>query len=228
MEWVKQPMSREKRLGIFSCFLLSLGAILFTLVVVLCANNFLTTWLAGQERYLTADQLIGVDIPAVTPTPTPAPTSTPEPMPAVRIIIPKIGVNAAIVEIDLRIELRQGVWRGVWDTAAYAVGHRQNSANPGERGNIILSGHNNTEGAVFRRLAEMAPGDEVFVYTLDREFVYVVEKVDIVLAVGASPEEKAKHAAYTVRTPDETLTLVSCWPYVTYTHRVYVVTKPKR
>jgi sortase A len=190
-------------------------------------NDLFTAWLAGQERYLVADQLIGVGIPATTPTTTPVPTPTSLPAPAVRIIIPEIGVNAAIVEIDLILEQRQGTWRGVWDTAAYAVGHRRNSANPGERGNIVLSGHNNTEGEVFRRLADVTSGDEVFLYTLDQEYVYVVEHVDIVRAVGASAEEKAKHAAYTARTPEETLTLVSCWPYVTYTHRVYVVAKPK-
>jgi LPXTG-site transpeptidase (sortase) family protein len=222
-----QFMSSERQVRFFSGFLLGLGAILLALVVVFYANHLFAMWLAGQEKYLAADQLIGVDIPATTPTLTPVPTSTPVPMPAVRIIIPKIDVNAVIVEIDLKVEWRQGMWQGVWDTAAYAVGHRQNSAHPGERGNIVLSGHNNTEGAVFRRLAELAPGDEVFVYTLDEEFVYVVEHVDIVRAVGASSEEKAKHAAYTARTPDETLTLVSCWPYITYTHRVYVVAKPK-
>ena len=218
-------MSGERRIRFSSCFLIGSGAILLTLVAIVSVNDLFTAWLAGQERYLVADQLIGVGIPA--PAPTPVPIPPPPSAPAVRIIIPQIGVNAAIVEIDLILEQRQGMWRGVWDTAAYAVGHRRNSANPGERGNIVLSGHNNTEGEVFRRLSELTSGDEIFLYTLDQEYAYVVEHVDIVRAVGASAEEKAKHAAYTARTPKETLTLVSCWPYVTYTHRVYVVARPK-
>ena len=73
----------------------------------------------------------------------------------------------------------------------------------------------------------MEPGDRIYLYTLDEEFVYIVEKKDWVLAVGATAEDDAKHARYTARTPDETLTLTSCWPYATYTHRVYIVAKPQ-
>jgi sortase A len=193
-------------------------------------------WLARQDHYLVSDRAVSFDIPPITPTLTPTPTPTPEPeptptpepepMPAVRIIIPKIGVNEKIVEIGLRKIGSGENTRYVWDTAKYAVGHRNNSAHPGQPGNSVLSGHNNTHGEVFRHLDRLEPGDEIYLYTLDEEFVYVVEKKDLVLAVGTTPEDKAKHARYIARTPDKALTLTSCWPYATYTHRVYIVAKP--
>jgi sortase A len=149
-------------------------------------------------------------------------------MPAVRIIIPKIGLNEKIVEIGLKKIGSEESTRYVWDTAKYAVGHRSNSAHPGQPSNIVLSGHNNTYGEVFRYLDRLEPGDRIYLYTLDEEFVYIVEKKDLVLAVGATARDNAKHARYTARTPDETLTLTSCWPYATYTHRVYIVAKPQK
>jgi sortase A len=149
-------------------------------------------------------------------------------MPAVRIIIPKIGVNEKIVEIGLKKVGSGEDTRYVWDTAKYAVGHRVNSAHLGQPGNIVLSGHNNAYGEVFRLLDRLESGDVIYLYTLDEEFAYTVEKTDLVLALGATTKDKAKHARYTARTPDETLTLTSCWPYATYTHRIYVVAKPQK
>jgi len=195
-------------------------------------------WLAHRDLYLVSEQAAVFGIPSITPTLIPAPTPTPEPeptpifepepLPAIRIIIPKIEVNERIVEIGLRKIGEGEAARYLWDTAEYAVGHRENSAHPGQQDNIILSGHNNAYGEVFRRLDELEPGDLIYLYTLDQEFVYVVEKKDLVLAVGATEEDDAKHARYTARSPDETLTLASCWPYVTYTHRIYVIAKPQK
>jgi sortase A len=88
---------------------------------------------------------------------------------------------------------------------------------------MILLGHNNTHGEVFRRLSELATGDTISVYTLDRKFSYVVTGTDVVRAVGATEQDKRTHSLYLGPKPDQTLTVVSCWPYATYTHRVYVV-----
>ena len=114
-----------------------------------------------------------------------------------------------------------------WDVPSFAVGHYDTSAYPGETDNIVLTGHNNTLGEVFRHLDALEPGDEIFLYTLDDEHVYTVENKEKVLALGASASDLAKHAHYTAPTSEETLTLVSCWPWATYTHRIYVVAKPK-
>jgi len=214
----------------------SLGILIW--LVLYAAYTGFYDWLDGQKPYLMSGRIAGFDIPPLTPTltplPTPAPSPTPtplpevQPLPAIRIIIPKIGVNAKIIEISI-IQTGSGEnTRYLWETPAYAVGHHEGSADPGEPGNIVLSGHNNTLGEVFRDLNQLEPGDEIYLYTLDKEFKYVVQAKDLVLAVGASEADRARHAAYVARTPDETLTLVSCWPYATYTHRIYVVAKPAK
>jgi LPXTG-site transpeptidase (sortase) family protein len=206
------------------------GATILLLLGLQYSSRELHRWLTRQDRYLVSDRIAGFDIPSITPTliPTSTPTPEPEPMPAVRIIIPKIGVNEKIVEIGLKKIGSDEDTRYVWDTAKYAVGHRGNSAHPDQRGNIVLSGHNNVFGQVFRDLDRLEPGDKIYLYTLDKEFVYIVENKELVLAVGATDEDKAKHARYTARTLDETLTLASCWPYATYTHRIYIVAKPQQ
>jgi LPXTG-site transpeptidase (sortase) family protein len=209
------------------------------------AHGAFYSWLGRQNKYIVSEHVTAFEIPLVTPisksdptpssipslaptlTPIPTPTLEPEPIPAVRIIIPKIGVNAKIVEVELR-EISQGA-RTVyaWDVPAYAVGHHDTSAYPTEQDNIVLTGHNNTLGQVFRRLDALEPGDEIFLYTVDDEYAYTVESKDKVLALGAAASDIAKHSRYTAPTSEETLTLVSCWPWATYTHRIYIVAKPK-
>ncbi|MFQ5576372.1 MAG: sortase, partial [Anaerolineae bacterium] len=144
----------------------------------------------------------------------------------VRLAIPAIGVNAAVVETGLEVVqwLNSPALR--WQTPDYAVGHRQTSARPGQPGNMILSGHNNTAGSVFLRLSELKPGDEFTVYTADFSYNYRVVASEKVLWTGAGERQIARHYELTADTPDETLTLVSCWPYATYTHRLYVTAKP--
>lgn len=194
--------------------------------------NLFYGWLAQQKYYLIWSQVAVFDIPTITPTitptpmPIPTPTPTPQPLPAVRIMIPKIGVNAKIVEVGFTVVNYGATAKLVWDTAAYAVGHHEDSAYPGQNGNIILSGHNNTQGEVFRDLNRLEPGDTVYLYTLDKEFIYVVQTKELVPYVGATENDMLRHTQYALRTPDETLTLISCWPYVSYTHRIYITAKP--
>ena len=161
-----------------------------------------------------------------TPTAIPTPTPTPQPQPPIRVIIPGIGVNSTVRQVGVSISgdpLNPNV---TWTELGIGIGHDESSVNPGESGNIVLFGHNNYAGQVFRRLSELKVGDAVYVYTLDQEFSYIVQEVDIVRAVGMTEQDKRVHASYMGTKSEETLTLISCWPYSTYTHRVYVVAKP--
>lgn len=146
------------------------------------------------------------------------PPSIPTAVP-VRIVIPKIAVNAHVVEIVPQND-------GSWGTAAYAVAYHAGTGLIGEANNIVLSGHNNFQGEVFRRLAELQAGDEITLYSADNGYRYVVQETAIVPWVAASAEDRRRHVQYLLPTPAPTLTLVSCWPYWVYTHRVYVVATP--
>ncbi len=119
-----------------------------------------------------------------------------------------------------------GVKVGIWDTADHAVAHHNNSANPGEKGNVVMSGHHNTKGEVFRRLFELEVGADIFLHAADgHEYRYVVEENLLLPEEDASMEERKRHAHYMDPTLDATLTLISCWPYWSYSHRVVVIAK---
>ncbi len=100
-----------------------------------------------------------------------------------------------------------------WETLKRGVGHRIGSANPGQRGNMVLSAHNDIYGEIFRYLDQLQPGDEIFVYTVSEEFRYVVSEQRIV-----SPTDVWVLAS----TQGPTLTLISCYPYLIDTERIVV------
>lgn len=162
-----------------------------------------------------------------TPTPTPTPIRPPADHPPTRIVIPSIGVDSNIVEVGWSvIQGKDGKFSSVWNTADYAVGYHKTSGLPGNIGNCVLSGHNNIKGEVFKNLSDVKPGDMIYLYVFDQEYQYKVESAFIVKEVGASEEQRRNNAQWIAPSSDERLTLVSCWPYWTNTHRVIVVAKP--
>lgn len=187
-------------------------------------------------------------MPTPSPTPTamitgtPGPTRTPEPLPVIpsapaavpkpaasaptRIVIPAIGLDAKIVEVGWQAVERDGQWITEWEVADYAVGFHRGSAYPGNPGNTVLSGHHNVRGKVFRYLVNVEQGDEVVLYADGRAFVYRVESKQIVPEKYASVEQRTRNAQLIGYFPDERLTLVTCWPLTSSTHRVVVVAKP--
>ncbi len=185
-------------------------------------------------------------IPSPTLTPTPAPRATamvdtrlPEPAPPLtlptptpgpgseaptHLLIPSIGVDTDVVEVGFKLVDEQGTLTREWETADYAAGHHVGSANPGGQGNVVISGHNNIQGRVFRLLERLTPDDEITLITASgRRYRYVVREQVIVPEVGVSAAKRRENASYIAQTDDARLTLVSCWPYWTNTHRVIVV-----
>jgi sortase A len=214
--------------------LATLGTGLLLLAFVLGSQAIMNEkWLAEQEQLYLAHEWLpeptiapATSTAPATPTPTPAPTPTPQPQPPTRLIIPRIKVNSAITQMDAVVEGDPLDPTVTWPKLSRGIGHDRASANPGESGNIILFGHNNTAGQVFRHLSQLSAGDLVYVYTSDQEFSYAVQDVDIVPVTMANDQDRELHAFYLGPKTEETLTLVSCWPYTTYTHRVYVIARP--
>lgn len=137
----------------------------------------------------------------------------------VRVAAPSIKMDTGVYEV-------YGI-NGTWEVADYAAGHHYNSRNPGDGGNIVLSGHNNWRGEVFRDLDKLKPGDEIRVWTqAGKEYVYKVRKIDKLKEVGVSYAQRLKNAQVLNDTPQEQLTLISCWPYTTFTHRLVVAADP--
>lgn len=195
------------------------------------ARNTIDNRLAQQSNYLLIANTPLFELPPATPlptfTPTPIPTVKHSPLPAVRLSIPAIDLNTSINEIfPIETVSVNGEKRMEWEILGYAVGHYDTSGNPGEGRNIVLNGHNNTEGEVFRDLNKLKTGDEVILFTLEREFQYKVENVVFVPYLGAEEEGDAVLQSYTAPNSTEMVTLISCWPYATNSHRIVVIAVP--
>jgi len=133
------------------------------------------------------------------------PVPTPGPQQAVRITVPAIKVqDVSVVQGDGWEQLKKGV--------AQHIG----SANPGENGNVVLSGHDDIFGEVFRDLSLLKPGDQVILYTTQEQFTYVVTGSQIVPPTEVSVMNP---------TADPSLTLISCYPYMVDNKRIVVFAK---
>ena len=129
----------------------------------------------------------------------PVPTAAPDQ--AIRIQIPAIEIDAPVVQGDGWEQLKKG------------VGQNIGSANPGQNGNIVLSAHNDVYGELFRYLDKLAPGDQVVLYTQQRQYVYLVDRTAIV-------EPTAVEVMASTGSP--TVTLISCYPYLVDKQRIVV------
>jgi sortase A len=145
----------------------------------------------------------------------------------VRLSIPSVNIDSKIVPVSWKmIPSPGGAQKSEWQVADYAVGHHAGTANPGQPGNVVLSGHVDYRGQVFKDLNKVHKGDEVTVYTEKGQYLYVVTDLVIVKEEGVSEEQKRQNAAYMNPTPDRTLTMITCWPYGVDDHRLVVISKP--
>lgn len=127
---------------------------------------------------------------------------TPGPAQARSIYIPSLWNDAApIVQGDGWEQLKKG------------VGQMVGSINPGERGNLVLSAHNDIFGELFRDLDQLKPGDEILIQTASQEFLYRVTGTRIVEPTEVSVLEP---------TAKPTVTLISCYPYLVDNQRIVV------
>jgi LPXTG-site transpeptidase (sortase) family protein len=144
-----------------------------------------------------------------------------------RIVIPAIQLDAPVVEAPSRtLTLQQQVFEQWLAPEAFAAGWHSGSALLGQAGNTVLNGHHNIDGKVFAGLVELKPGDKIFLYAGEREFQYVVAQSMVLKERGASLTEREANARWILPSSDERITLVTCWPAHTNTHRLLVVASP--
>lgn len=194
--------------------------------------------LIGIVLFLGTTACAGLIEIELVPTPTPIPP-TPLPVPTrveaatssgepVRIISETIGLDAPVVEMSWQVEEQWGQMVSEWVVPENEAGWHVNSAHPGEGSNIVISGHNNSAGGrVFRNLDELEVGNRLTLVTDDgKSYEYQVSDKEIVRAFGASSE--TLNYLHQIMQPTETerLTLISCWPSWTNTHRLIIVATP--
>ncbi len=188
-----------------------LTTVVFVFLMVGCGGSATPT--------ISAPPLPNSEAMVAIPTPT-------TPMPE-RLLIDAINLDTPVVELGWSTsENTEGQIFSEWEVAVDAAGWHKNSARLGEHGNIVMSGHNNILGAVFRNLDQLRRGDEITVEGGRQSARYIVHDVLIVPEKQASVEQRLENAKWIGQFEDDRLTLVSCWPRNDNTHRVIVVAFP--
>jgi sortase A len=199
--------------------------------------------LAGQQPPVAATAL-PTDVPSPTATISPLllPAATPSgqapaiatpvpPPPAAegptRLVIESVGIDTPVIPVGSSIGEENGQRYVVWDVADYAAGWHNTSAPLGQPGNTVLAGHNNIKGEVFRYLVDVEEGDAVDLYVGETVYRYYVEQKLLLKDKGEPLEVRLRNAQWIAPTEDVRVTLVTCWPYTSNTHRVIVVAKPR-
>ena len=188
-------------------------------VLLLCAIAVVAPDATSEEAQPTAVAAVpGYAVPgeaAPHAANTAAAPANPSPM---RLVIPKIGVDARIEARGLDSGRNMLTPNDFRDVAWYNLG-----PTPGQPGNALINGHVDwwTGAAVFTRLSDLKPGDSVIV--VRRDGTRITFKVKGMQTVAAN----ARVASLFAPSPAATLTLITCtgvWDprIMSDTHRLLV------
>lgn len=144
-----------------------------------------------------------------------------------RLLIDAIDLDAPVVSIGWSAVTVDGKITSQWDVPDWAAaGWLKTSARVGEVGNTVLVGHQNIDGKVFRALEFVDVGDAIQVMAGEQTRNYHVTQILILPEKGQPLEVRRANARWIAHTDDERLTLVTCWPRNSDTHRLIVVAAP--
>lgn len=172
----------------------------------------------GQDAPTTSSSTTTTTVAGAPPSSTttsttqaPPPPPPPDGEAVARIRIPKIGVDAIVVNGVGRDDLRKG------------PGHYPDTPLPGQEGNAAIAGHRTTYGAPFADLDQLSEGDLIQVRTLQGSFEYhvteqlIVRPTDVAV-IDPTPVDPDD--------PDEgnlaTLTLTTCNPKYSAAQRLVI------
>ncbi len=179
-----------------------------TLVTVPAEEGTVTSIPAVVAKEFQAEQIAG------SPTGVPAhlkkwvETTTQAPVVAVPRPIVQQGTRIIIPSINIDAPIGEGT---DWESLKYKVGHHPGTANPGERGNMVLAAHNDVFGELFRYLPDVPVGEIITVYAGEQIYRYRITERRIV---------RPSQTEVMLPTTGPTITLISCYPYLIDTHRI--------
>ncbi|MFP3854982.1 MAG: sortase [Anaerolineales bacterium] len=144
-----------------------------------------------------------------------------------RLVIPEIPMTAPVVTASLSTTNLEGERAYQWLAPDfYAAGWHYNSSPIGTAGNTVINGHHNAFGEVFRYLVDLSIGDQIIVQTRNGDHRYVISQILTLKEKYQTAEARVENARWITETADERLTLVTCWPYESNSHRLIVVARP--
>ncbi|MEU7428483.1 class F sortase [Streptomyces sp. NPDC040750] len=132
---------------------------------------------SGDAKAAPRTPVVGAAVPADTADPDQPDTGLPRSVP-IRLLIPKIGVDAPFTPLDLAAT---GQLEPPPAANTNLVGWYAKGATPGEQGTAIIAGHvdTTTSAAVFANLDSLEPGDEFSVDRADgRQARFVVDDTE--------------------------------------------------
>lgn len=121
--------------------------------------------------------------------------------PVAQIRIPKIGITRTVVEGTDVHQLARG------------PAHYPATPLPGQKGNVAIAGHRTTYGQPFHNVDKLEPGDQIFLKTLQGDFVYIVSGTEIV---------KPSQVEVLEDKGDNRLTLTACHPKYSLKERIVI------
>ena len=135
-----------------------------------------------------------------------------------------IGV-LQIPSLEISRVVAEGTTASILDSPTAGVGHFADSQMPGDFGNFALAGH---RSSTFPDLTRLQAGDEIHIITAEGLYVYsargegYVVTPDAVEVVDAIPGVSTSTYRHAVEQGVRALTLVTCWPNWSNTHRLIV------
>ena len=179
-------------------------------------------------------------LPTITGSPLPAPVGPP-----VRIVIPDLQIDAPVVDMGWQVVQTTNGLKSEWVIPEDEAGHHLNSAELGEQGNVVVSGHNNIHGRVFEPISQAWDEDsrqpvDDYTYGSDildgrtiqlyndvgQVFEYAITAFYRLADTGVPVEQRIDNARYMQPTSEARLTLITCWPPWNNTHRLIVIARP--
>ena len=144
-----------------------------------------------------------------------------------RLVILTVYLDAPIIPVSYKdIKVGDQVYYQWVAPDQFAVGWQDSSALLGLPGNTVLNGHHNAYGKVFKDLVKLNIGDVIIIYSGSQEFRYQVVAKMLLPERYRPLSTRMENARWIAPSTDERITLVTCWPADSNTHRVVIVAFP--
>jgi sortase A len=117
---------------------------------------------------------------------------------------------------------------------SFAAGWQNDSALLGMPGNTVLNGHSSYSkdgikllDGVFKDLVNLKPGDSLSMFSSSGVEYHFSIATKVLLKERWQPVEiRLQNSSWMLPSKDERITLVTCWPYGSNTHRLIVIALP--
>ena len=182
--------------------------------------------------------------------PPPAATAVPSATPVlasvpVRLVIPDLKMDVPVVEMGWRVVQTADGPRSDWVIPKNEAGHHINSALLGDADNVVISGHNNIFGEVFKPISfawdnasrvqvdnftdrsDLLNGRTIELFdAAGQEFKYTIAAFYRLKDTGVTTEQRIANGRFMEPTDQAQVTIITCWPPTSNTHRLVVVAVP--